>query len=64
MADEELIDAAKLARRRAQEAPLAEFHLDHDGHRWVGPATAWADRSREWSALMAEVDRRGLRIAP
>lgn len=60
LSDEELLKQTLAARHRAHDAPLATYHEDHDGHKWVEPAPAWSAASREWSELAAEVDRRGL----
>lgn len=62
MTDEELLRATAAARRAAHDAPMNPYRLDADGHRWVEMVSyAWADRSREWIALLNECDRRGLK---
>lgn len=58
--DEELLKQTLAARRRAHNAPLATYHEDHDGHKWVEGATTWGTASLAWSELADEVDRRGL----
>jgi len=61
LTDDELLSRTLAALRAAHDAPLNPYRLDADGHRWVEPrSTAWADRSREWCELSAEVKRRGL----
>jgi hypothetical protein len=61
--DEQLLKATAAARGAAHRAPLAEWSKDHLGHSSIVYHThAWADRSNEFSNLVAEIKRRGLEI--
>jgi hypothetical protein len=67
LTDEKLLEATLAARRAMHDAPLATFATENKGGKPTGKhfldnhTAAWADRSREWMRLAAEVDRRGLK---
>lgn len=65
MNDHELLTKTAAARGLAHRAPFAEWSKDHRGHSAIVHHTrGWADRSNEFFGLMAEVNRRGLKMPP
>lgn len=63
LSDQELLVKTADARGASHRAPFAEWSMDHRGHSAIiNHTSAWADRSNEFFDLMAEVDRRGLKI--
>lgn len=65
MTDAELLAATSAARGRAHRAPFAEWSKDHKGHSAIVHHTdAWARHADDFNALMAECDRRGLKMPP
>ncbi len=65
MTNIELLQKISEARGLAHRAPFAEWSKDHRGHSAIVHHTsAWADKSNEFFELMAEADRRGLKMPP
>lgn len=65
MSDDELKQAAALARATAHNAPFAEYNLRADGTASLRNHTdAYARHARDWTVLQGEIDRRAAQSIP